>query len=185
MPTAPPAIFTPPSATPAAIGAVYAPGFTPAPAAAAFQRVAPQGRIIVDEGLEWDGIPYGEVELWFSGFYNGKPWYWSADRNQLCLWNLGTGYWSLDMNGATWESIEDVATPDLIGEWLPTGGLESGTPYLTLYGPREPATGFTATTKTPGNSGVVFFPGFSPAATPAVYSPPAASPATPPAIFTP
>ena len=143
MPSAPVAIFTPPSApTPSAAGAVHAvPSASPA-AIGAVHVVPSAGG---DGTMRVTGGPlfYGATEVVFGDLppttpQNGRISYFldGAYTAQL-LWE-GT-YWFLSKwvppgNLATWYSYDDVATPDLVTTWEFSEGSTTGIPAVTSLG---------------------------------------------------
>jgi len=180
--SAPPAIYTPPSAgsPPAAPGAVHAVP-SPSPAAPGAVHVVPvvgggSSSIAISGTLEDGGTAAEFGTLYETGMQNGKPKYISTDRspdylNATLSWELSSFYifepsepgWVLfhQWPDMVWISRDDVATPDLIVNWeaYPTA---TGTPVITLI---------------PG--------GGSLPTPPAIHAAPSSSPGAPPAIFSP
>lgn len=192
MPSAPPVIYTPPSAgsPPDAPEDVFTPpsagsppdapeGVFTAPASA-----APVGMSVTGITSAWPGNGYYEV----GGTANGKDFYrYGIYRLQ---WT-GTAWVFVPDSGMLtyFTSSEDVATPDLVTEWTAVTGTG---PVRVFAGPEPAVPVFTPPSagSPPDEPGGVFTPpsaGDPPDAPGAVFTPPSAGspPSAPGGVFTP
>ena len=91
-----------------------------------------KARMVVGGTSTGDGInPFTLPTLFYIGLYNQKPVYSNVIAGGLAIHYLAwTGMkWSLGPFGS-FESFQNVATPDLVTEWIPVGAA-TGAPTVT------------------------------------------------------
>ena len=94
-----------------------------------------KARMLVTGTLTSDGsTPVVFTDLLYAGIDEGKAVFsheatWEFTVNYSVYW-VGSKWILRSLSGATWESTDAVATPDLVTTWVPQGAA-TGTPTVT------------------------------------------------------